>query len=604
MPMAPRPFRPLLGGLLLGATLWLGAQVPAFAQRADDQTAMSVPRPALGGGVPGLPQVLAPSDAARLRRVFDLQAKGEFATAAREADRLDDRRLMGHVLADLYLRPAAEATPAQLQAWLAQYADHPDAVAIHELLLKRLPAEAAAPPPPPEPKPLPPEADLAPEEQDPAAPALTRSPSLDRQVRDKARAGDLAGGITLIQRARPSPAYAARLKTELAQGLLQAGHDDAAFRAAAEVARGTDNRAQAAFVAGLAAWGLERYDQALPFFERAARAESTPAQRAAAAFWTARAAVRSHRPQLYVSWMLQAAQEPRTFYGLVARRALGLPSGFAWEQDLAGEAEAAAVAEVAGGWRALALLQLGQPGRAEAELRQLWGQARSNPGLTQAMLVVANQAGLSGLAAQLAAASQSADGRPRDFARFPVPQLIPQGGFRVDPSLLYALALQESNFDARSVSPAGARGLMQLMPATASYIANDPSLRGPNAERLHDPAFSLELGQRYIHMLARSEAVEGNLVRLLAAYNAGIGNLQKWLPVSQHREDPFLFIESIPIDETRQFVQRVMAYSWIYASRLNLRAPSLDQLASGSFPRFAQPDEVTAMLRERGRRLH
>lgn len=601
--MAPRSLRPLLGGMVLGATLWLGAQVPAVAQRADDQTAMSLPRPATGGAVPGLPQVLAPSDAARLRRVFELQAKGELRAAARETERLEDRRLMGHVLADRYQRPEAEATAGQLQQWLANYADHPDAQALHALLLQRLPRGAAIPAPPPEPQPLPAEAELAPEDLDPAGPVLGRSLALDRQVREKARNGDLAGGITLIQRARLSATYAARLKTELAQGLFSAGHDDAAFRAAAEVARGQENRAQAAFIAGLAAWTLGHYDLALPFFERAARAESTPAQRAAAAFWTGRAAVRSRRPQLYVSWMLQAAQEPRTFYGLLARRALGLPSGFAWQQDLAGEAEGAAVAEVAGGWRALALLQIGQNARAEAELRQLWGQARSNPGLIQAMLVVANQAGLSGLAAQLAAASQSADGRPRDFARFPVPTLVPLGGFRVDPSLLYAIALQESNFDSRVVSPAGARGLLQLMPATASYLANDPSLRGAGVQRLHDPAFSLELGQRYLHVLARNEVVDGNLLRLLAAYNAGSGNPGRWLPAASHEDDPLLFVESIPIDETRHFVQRVMAYSWIYASRLGLPAPTLDQLAAGNYPRFAQPDEVTAMLRDRSRRL-
>ena len=602
--MAPPSCRPLLSGMMLGATLWFGAQVPAQAQRADDQTALSIPRPSTNGAAPGLPQVLAPSDAARLRRVFELSARGELAGAGREANRLDDRRLMGHVLAERFAHPAAEPSINQLQAWLAQYADHPDASAMHGLLARLLPRGAALPVPPSAPDPLPPESELSPEEQDPAAPALARNANLDRQVRDKGREGNLASGLSLIQRARPSPAYAARLKTELAQALFQTGHDEAAFRLAAEVARDSDNRAASAFIPGLAAWGMQRYDVSLPFFERAARAETTPALRAAAAFWTARAAVRSHKPQLYVSWMLQAAQEPRTFYGLVARRALGLPSGFAWEQDLAGEAEAAAVAEVAGGWRALALLQIGQTARAEAELRQLWGQARNNPGLTQAMLVVANQAGLATLASQLAAASQTVDGRPRDFARFPVPRLLPQGGFRVDPSLLYAMALQESNFNSGAVSHAGARGLMQIMPATASYVANDPSLRDTGVMRLHDPAFSLELGQRYIHVLARHEAVDGNLVRLLAAYNAGIGNLQKWLPATGHRDDPFLFIESIPIDETRNFVQRVMAYSWIYASRLGLPAPSLDQLASGGFPRFAQPDEVTAMLRARSRRLN
>ncbi|WP_270936575.1 lytic transglycosylase domain-containing protein, partial [Falsiroseomonas oryzae] len=323
----------------------------------------------------------------------------------------------------------------------------------------------------------------------------------------------------------------------------------------------------------------------------------SPAARAAAAFWTARAAVRARRPQLYVPWMMQAAQEPRTFYGLVARRSLGLAMGFAWERELAGESEAAAVAESAGGWRALALLQVGQRDRAEAELRSLWPRVQGNPGTMRAMLVVAAQAGLADLASQLAALQQSADGRPRDFARFPLPQLRPQQGFRTDPSLVYALARQESNFDPDAVSPAGARGLMQIMPATASYVTGDPSLRGAGARRLHDPAFSLEVGQRYLHYLARHEQVGGDLIRLLAAYNNGPGNLSRWQPAVRHRNDPFLFIESIPVGETRQFVQRVLTYSWIYAARLGFASPSLDEIAAGRFPRFLEAEEVAALVR-------
>ncbi|MFC7543628.1 transglycosylase SLT domain-containing protein [Siccirubricoccus deserti] len=305
---------------------------------------------------------------------------------------------------------------------------------------------------------------------------MTRNPALDRTVRDRAKAGNVEAALALIARTRGmTPAYAAVLRAELAIGLFRGGRDAEALRLAAETLQSAPENGLAAFAAGLASWGLERWELALPYLERAARSEqAAPALRSAAAFWTARAAVRAHQPQLYVTWMMQAAQEPRTFYGLVARRALGLATTFAWEGELNGEAEAAAIAETAGGWRALALLQIGQPARAEAELRQLWARARSNPMLVRAMLVVAGQAGLNGLISQLAAASQGQDGRPRDFARFPLPKLLPAGGFQMDPALLYALALQESRFDTMAVSPAGARGLMQLMPATASYVARDP----------------------------------------------------------------------------------------------------------------------------------
>jgi soluble lytic murein transglycosylase-like protein len=583
-----------------------GATSPAAAQRATDQTAMSVPRPATSGGVPGLPQVLAPSDAARLRRVFDLQSRGDPAAAAREADRLDDRRLMGHVLADRYLRAEPSATAPEVQSWLAQYADHPEAPRVHDLLGRLLPRGAALPAPPAPPEPLSPDAVLAPEDRAPSTAAVARNPGLDRAVRDRAREGNATAALALINRSKAmTPAYAGLLRADLAIGLFRAGQDEEALRVAAEAVRAGEASGLASFAAGLSAWGLGQYNTALPFFERAARNDqAAPALRAAAAFWTARAAVRARKPQLYVSWMMQAAQEPRTFYGLVARRTLGLGAGFAWEGELAGEAEAAAIAETAGGWRALALLQVGQTGRAEAELRQLWGQARRNPGLVRAMMVVAAQASLTGLTSQLAAASQAEDGRPRDFARFPMPKLVPQGGYRVDPALLYAVALQESRFNAGAVSPAGARGLMQIMPATASYLARDPSLQSGGEQRLHDPAYSLELGQRYLHYLARHDGVDGNLIRLLAAYNAGPGSLLKWLPAHGHRDDPFLFVEAIPFDETRGFVQQVLTYSWIYASRLGLPAPSLDQLAAGGFPRFSETTEVLAMLRQRGRALH
>lgn len=596
----PRPVvsirRPALL-LLVGVTMLAGAQVPAYGQRAD-QTAMSVPRPATQGGVAGFPQPLAPSDAARLRRIFELQARGENAAAAREVERLDDRRLVGHVLADRWLRGHEPPLP-EVIAWLSDHADHPDAPAIHAMLVRRAPRGIALPPAPAQER-LADGADVVPEEREPAARTVSRNAALDRAVRDRAREGDAAGALAAIARARPDTAYGAILRAEVAQILFQAGRDEDALRIAAEAARNNGGTAFPGFVAGLAAWGMDRPEIALAYFEHAARSEiASPAIRSAAAFWTARAAVRARRPQLYVPWMMQAAQEPRTFYGLVARRALGLPMGFAWEREIAGEGEAAAVAETAAGWRTLALLQVGQRERAEAELRGLWPRVQGNAGVMRAMLLVASQAGMTDLAAQLAGLQQSADGRPRDFARFPLPRLEPMLGFRIDPALLYGLARQESNFDPRAVSPAGARGILQIMPSTASYVTGDASLRGAGAQRLHDPRFALEVGQRYVHYLARHEQVNGDLIRLLAAYNAGPGNLSRWEPAVRHRNDPFLYIEAIPVIETRTYVQRVLAYSWIYAARLGIPAPSLDALAAGRFPRFLESNEVAQLVSTR-----
>ncbi len=108
---------------------------------------------------------------------------------------------------------------------------------------------------------------------------------------------------------------------------------------------------------------------------------------------------------------------------------------------------------------------------------------------------------------------------------------------------------------------------------------------------LEDPANNLDLGQRYVAYLAGHEAVNGNLVRLLAAYNAGPANFARFAAQIRDNGDPLLFIEAIPLDETRAHVPRVLTYTWIYAALMHLPSPSLDELAGGLWPRYHPYDE-------------
>jgi soluble lytic murein transglycosylase-like protein len=200
-------------------------------------------------------------------------------------------------------------------------------------------------------------------------------------------------------------------------------------------------------------------------------------------------------------------------------------------------------------------------------------------------MLAAEQAGMVELAAQLADLVQASDGHPRDDLRFAVPRLRPDGGFKVDPALVYGITRTESDFDNGSTSGAGAIGLMQIMPETASFLTRRPdgaSLRG----LLRDPGSNLDLGQRYITYLADIELVAGDMVRLLASYNAGPGTVQRWGGSIRDEGDPLLYIEAIPIDETRAYVPRVLSYTWIFAARLRLPTPSLDELAAGARPRY------------------
>jgi soluble lytic murein transglycosylase-like protein len=574
----------LPAALICGAAMWATAGTnPATAQGTEVLELAAAPR---GAGT-DLPRPLSPADAQRYRRIFDAQDRGDMAAAQREAALLSDPLLLGHVQADRLLGPHIRASAEDLAAWFARYADHPDAARVHALLVSRMPRGAAAPPGP-GPASVPAAEPEAGPPIDEAMLAAART-GLERTVRDRARAGDARGALAAITAARPDAETAAGLRGEVVHALFLLNRDAEALTLARETATGAF---LPAFAGGLAAFRLDRPAEAMTLFVRAHGAPGTqPAQKSAAAFWAARAALRARRPAQYGPWLAEAAQSPRSFYGLLARRALGLSPGFAWERDrLAtslGVAEAALLAETGTGLRALALLQVGQRERAADEMRLLAARAADHPALAQALLVVANQARLPVLAAQVARFAAPSGGQPRDYARFAMPDWRPAGGFRTEPALLLALARVESNFRTGAVSSAGARGPMQIMPRTAAYVTGKASLAGRDRHLLHDPAVSLDVGQQYLAYLARHEATGGDLILTLAAYNAGPGSLARWLPAVNHRNDPLLFLEAIPNPETRAHVQRVLAVAWVYSSRLGRGSPSLDALASNRWPAYA-----------------
>ncbi len=562
------------------------ADEAAFAVSRDGRSGLSLPRP------------LPPSDAAIMRRVFAFQARGDSADAIRATAQLEDPLLLGTALANRYLGRSYRSTPAELTDWLEHYSTLPDAPAIHALLLSRLPKGTPAPPAPevgglnqaarPE---------VVPENMDPPGDGLVRDAAIDRLVMEAVQRGNAAPALRLIAADRRlSPAYAAQLRAEVAQFLFTHNQDAEALRIAQASLRDLEPRDQPSlgfFIAGLAAWRLDRLDVARTMFEGGADTPLTsPRLHAALAFWASRASRRLHDPVATVKWLQVAAGQPLTLHGFLARRLLRMPTGIVPSGQLLAQADVDAVAATPAGLRAFALFQIGQPDRAEAELRSLWPMARANPVFGRSLLMVAAATGLTDSAAQMAALLQAEDGLRHDELRFPVPRLRPAGGFSVDPALVYALTRLESNFNSGAVSPAGARGLMQIMPATAKYIMGDTLYE---AGRLHEPATNLEIGQRYVSLLAKQDGIGGDLIRMLASYNCGPGNFLHWSAAVRDDGDPLLFMEAIPIAETRAFVPTALVYSWIYAARLHLPAPSLDSLAAGEFPRFTPSEQERRM---------
>lgn len=131
----------------------------------------------------------------------------------------------------------------------------------------------------------------------------------------------------------------------------------------------------------------------------------------------------------------------------------------------------------------------------------------------------------------------------------------------VDPGLFFSLIRQESVFEPDVRSGPGARGLTQIMPPTARWIAKRLGYRNFEMSRLRDPETNIKFGVYYLAI--QLEDFDGDVFRALAAYNAGPGNVERWWEFGG-TEDPDVFFEDIGFAETRDYVERVYRYYQIY----------------------------------------
>jgi len=536
----------LLSFALLSAT---GFNAPVSAKNADDavnQTAMAIPRIGLPGARNvALPQPLSAADAARIRRALALQRAGSVTEAGREMAALESDLLLGAVLADRYLDTGYIAESSELSAWLARFGDEPDAPAVQA--------------------------------------------ALDRQTQ---RVGQLSGATdrahTSAKAGNRSPNGAS------ARALLVQNEDRAAVDAALSlIAAPSAGPADSLFAGGVAAWRLGEFATAKPLLAAAWHGADTSALRAAAAFWTARVAEHARDRGGRLFWLRRAAREENTFYGPIARHALRpivscLPAHSASTQVVA-NADVDSLMATTPGRRGFALLQVGERARAQAEFRSLWLDSGAQPALGRSLILVAKAVGLNQFADELRGSADAVA-----LGKFEVPLLRPAGGFRMDPAFVYAVVRHESNFQPLAISPVGARGLMQLMPATAVGIG---AISDGQTDRLNDPPTNLAIGQRYLLQLGDHPLVGDDLLKVIAAYGQGPTGMNRWAEGVRHHGDPFVFLEAMPSAFMRQFVEDVLTFHWQYAAALRLRASSLDDLAAGTYPRFAPIKAVPGGIR-------
>jgi soluble lytic murein transglycosylase len=333
------------------------------------------------------------------------------------------------------------------------------------------------------------------------------------------------------------------------------------------------DRVDAAFHAGwIALRFLGEARAAADWFARAAMAAETPLSIARAAYWRGRAAEALGEPDEAKLLFESAASEPIAYYGQLAAERLGAkrltlhePAAAA-EGDRREEAVRAAKALYADGLDELASDLAFSAAKQWRDESQLAAMAE----VVKAFGEPVTQVEFGKIA--------TTRGYPFDAMAFPavgVPAFLPLA-HSADMASVYAVARQESEFLWQAASGAGAKGLMQVMPATAASTARRAGVAFDSARLIVDPAYNTQLGAAFLGQVMEDEG--GSLALAFAAYNAGGGRVAQW--IAAHGDprkgavDLVDWVERIPFDETRDYVERVSENLGVYRQRLADEPPT------------------------------
>ncbi len=602
-----------MAALVLGVTGWLMAGTGVAQMAPEFRTASLCVPGAVDRRKGELPRLLSRQDAALYRRVFTLQEEGQWKEADALIGRIRDPVLMGHVRFQRLMHPTRyRSSYGELWTWMNAYADHPGARRVYRLARKRQPRGWKSPR-------APARAVLVSElKADPVSPrsndhlrtaeeaadrSRARRPEV-RQVHRKIRALVSDGQVTKALRFLERPHHVRVLDAvsfdrnlvQIAKGYYLWNRDRKALDVARRAIARSGGRVPLAFWwGGLAAWRLDQHRDAAQLFRTLAESKSVTTWLASAGgYWAGRAYQTVGAPGQRTAMLRAAALHQRTFYGLLALTALGECPPLDFDMLPLSAADIDHLLGMQPVRRALALVQVGQHMRAGSELRRF--AHRMSPQLARVILALASESGLADLSYRVAESllkrtGSRVDGVDAALYPLPVREWEPAGGYTLDRAFLFAVMRRESRFRAAARSHRGAKGLMQLMPRTAAVMAGRNHL-GSERRDLLDPVVNVTLGQKYLRYLLSRDEIDGNLFYALAAYNSGPSRLRQWLRKVDDRNDPLLFIESIPVRETRIFIERVLTNMWIYRIRFGQATRSLETLVAGGWPIYVPLDPV------------
>ncbi|MDI6624166.1 MAG: lytic transglycosylase domain-containing protein [Brevundimonas sp.] len=512
----------------LAFALVLGAAAPAYAEDDDRRAVLSA---------------LSPADRLSYTTAFDALRRGDLEAARASARQAQDRVLLGQVEFERLFHADYSATYEELAAWLEEYSDLSSAPRAYNLALRRRPDGAPMP----------------------------RRPS-STSGRTWTTVVQAGGGASPDD---PTKAARIALNNDDLTGAVMLGEEIGDW-----------------WVVGLAQYRLGEFGKAANAFERVLDDPTEDGWlRSGAAFWAARSAARSGQQDRVQPLLRQAGAWPATFYGQIALRQLGEeptienlgPTPYRTEaqlqraariaDDVDAEALNAFIRSDDRARRTVAYYEVGRRTEARDELRTGLRSELTEQG--RKLWAALGRA----LGPRVTGVSDEAERIDAD--RYPQPVIEPAGGFTIERSLVYAIARKETDFNARARSPVGAYGLMQVMPTTAAELANDRGFVS-NPDRLYDPGVNARLGQDYVSKVLAMPAINGDLLRVAASYNAGPGPMVAAVRKLGHDADPLLLIESIDVPQARDYVEKVVAAYWIYQRLNGLPLNTLDAVASGA----------------------
>lgn len=324
-----------------------------------------------------------------------------------------------------------------------------------------------------------------------------------------------------------------------------------------------DEYTNLAWLGGTAAMRAGRHADAAALFDRYGRAAQSPQTRAKGFFWAAKAAAAAGQTQQANAWLEQAAVSPDQFYGLLAMERLGRTPTPPPPPRPASPQERAAFAQrpLAQALRHLGMI--GNRGDQNLFVRAL-ASTLDNDRDREIAAEFGRSIGRIDMGVWAAREARSSGSPFYNRAAFPDVSIPP--AYRNHWAAAHGIMRQESSFERSVVSPANARGMMQLIPGTAQIEARRLGVPFVVSRLTEDPDYNILLGTAHLSRLM--ENYGNNLILTAVAYNAGPGRVPQWIAANGDPRMPGVdvveWIEKIPFSETRNYVQRVVENAMVY----------------------------------------